>query len=180
MIVSINQLQEIRRVNRHKTIVFCGGVFDLVHTGHVKFLETAKSYGDLLVVGICPDVLVRLRKGKTRPIIKEGERLKVIDAFRSVDYVLLLPKKRQRNLPVAFQVIEKLRPDYFFAVAKEWTKYADWYRERGVQLISENPGRPNSTTRIIKKICRQQTLVGLSPSQSRATIEASRQSPPTQ
>ncbi|MDD8013734.1 MAG: D-glycero-beta-D-manno-heptose 1-phosphate adenylyltransferase [Acidobacteriota bacterium] len=71
-----------------KKIVFTNGVFDLLHPGHVELLEFARSQGDLLVVGINDDASVRRLKGEKRPIFPLAERMEVLAALESVDYIV--------------------------------------------------------------------------------------------
>jgi D-beta-D-heptose 7-phosphate kinase/D-beta-D-heptose 1-phosphate adenosyltransferase len=70
-------------------IVLTQGVWDLIHEGHAKYLEAAKSFGDILVVGLDSDELTRARKGPTRPIVPERERLQMLVHLRHVDIVTI-------------------------------------------------------------------------------------------
>lgn len=70
-------------------VVLAQGVFDLIHEGHAKFLEMAKSYGDILIVGVDSDELTRQRKGKGRPIVPESERIQMLLHLRHVDIVVV-------------------------------------------------------------------------------------------
>jgi len=74
---------------KHKKIVLTQGVWDLIHEGHAKYLEAAKSYGDILVVGIDSDALTRARKGPNRPIVPERERVQMLTHLRHVDIVAI-------------------------------------------------------------------------------------------
>jgi len=69
--------------------VYTYGVWDLLHTGHLRLLERAKALGDRLIVGVVKDAAVKKKKGDDRPIQLESERLAVIKALRIVDYALL-------------------------------------------------------------------------------------------
>lgn len=70
-----------------KKIVLTQGVWDLIHEGHARYLEAAKSYGDILVVGLDSDALTRARKGPQRPIVPERERVQMLTHLRHVDIV---------------------------------------------------------------------------------------------
>src|ERR671928_2143708 len=70
-------------------IVFANGCFDLLHVGHVRYLEAARGLGDLLVVGVNGDEQVRRLKGEGRPFIPERERAETVAALRAVDYVII-------------------------------------------------------------------------------------------
>jgi D-glycero-beta-D-manno-heptose 1-phosphate adenylyltransferase len=87
-------------------IVFTCGVFDLIHVGHVRYLEFARSLGSLLVVGVNSDASVRqLDKGPRRPIVSDAERAEVVAALASVDYVCIYGELRPN------ETIRIIRPD---------------------------------------------------------------------
>lgn len=88
-----------------KTIVLTNGCFDLLHVGHIKLLSASKNMGDVLIVAIDDDESVRALKGKDRPIIGAQERVRIISALDSVDYVTLFSTKDLEHL------IEAIRPD---------------------------------------------------------------------
>jgi len=135
-----------------KKIVFTNGCFDILHLGHVKYLEAAKQKGDVLVVGINSDSSVRKIKGNTRPVITQKERLSIVAALESVDYVLLFNQTTPLNL------IKKLKPDILI-------KGADWQKNKivGSELVLARGGKVltiklikgRSTTNIIKKIAKK-------------------------
>ncbi|MBX7244578.1 MAG: D-glycero-beta-D-manno-heptose 1-phosphate adenylyltransferase [Candidatus Sumerlaeaceae bacterium] len=97
-------LLESRRSKGQK-IVFTNGVFDLIHTGHLRYLAEARALGDLLVVAVNSDDSVRRLKGPKRPIISERERAKILAALEVVDYVTSF------NEDTPFNVINLLQPD---------------------------------------------------------------------
>ena len=72
-----------------QTVVFANGCFDIVHVGHVRYLEAARQKGDVLVVAINSDASVRDLKGPGRPILGEAVRAKLVAALRAVDYVVI-------------------------------------------------------------------------------------------
>jgi D-beta-D-heptose 7-phosphate kinase/D-beta-D-heptose 1-phosphate adenosyltransferase len=90
---------------RGKRIVFTNGCFDILHVGHIKLLDMARAYGDLLIVGVNSDVSVRGLKGDARPLISENERAHVLAALDAVDYVTIFPE------PTPMALIEIIRPD---------------------------------------------------------------------
>jgi rfaE bifunctional protein nucleotidyltransferase chain/domain len=92
---------------KYKKIIFTNGCFDILHAGHVRYLEAAKSLGDCLVVGLNSDTSVRALKGETRPINPEQDRALVLSALRAVDYVVIFGEETAEN------VIAKLRPDVY-------------------------------------------------------------------
>ena len=96
-----------------RRVVFTNGCFDLLHPGHIRTLEAARSLGDLLVVGVNSDRGVRSLKGESRPVIPEAERAEVLAALAAVDFVVLFDEDTPREL------IARLRPDVL-------AKGADW------------------------------------------------------
>lgn len=99
-----------------RRIVFTNGCFDLLHPGHIRTLEQARSLGDVLVVGLNGDGSVRRMKGHSRPIIAEDERAEVLAALAAVDYVVVFEQATPREL------IARLLPDVL-------VKGADWAGE---------------------------------------------------
>lgn len=96
-----------------RTIVLTNGTFDLLHVGHVRSLEDAKSHGDVLVVGLNSDVSVRSYKGPGRPIIPEDERAELIACLGCVDVVTFFDE------PTAEALIRRVAPDV-------WAKGRDY------------------------------------------------------
>lgn len=95
------------------TIVLTNGVFDLLHAGHVRYLTTARRYGDVLLVGVNSDASTRALKGPERPIIGESERAELIVALRCVDAAVIFPQTTVHEL------LQLVRPDV-------WVKGGDW------------------------------------------------------
>jgi len=89
-ISNINKIVSSLHKSR-KSIVLVGGCFDLLHIGHIKFLEEAKKHGDVLVVLLESDDKVRRLKGKNRPLFTATERAKVLSSINFVDYLVVLP-----------------------------------------------------------------------------------------
>lgn len=90
----LKSLSEIAGIAKHakgqgKKVVTTNGCFDLIHVGHVRNLDFAKSQGDLLIVGLNSDASIRALKGETRPVIPQEERAEVLSALRAVDYVFI-------------------------------------------------------------------------------------------
>lgn len=90
-VLSLAQLQQTRAQLRAagQTVVFTNGCFDLLHPGHVRYLQEARRLGDALIVALNSDRAVRELKGATRPILKEDERAEVMAALECVDYVVI-------------------------------------------------------------------------------------------
>jgi len=90
-----------------KKVVFTNGCFDILHAGHVTYLEKARSFGDCLVLGLNTDASVRANKGPSRPINSELDRAKVVGALKAVDYVVLFGEQTAEKL------IAKVKPDVY-------------------------------------------------------------------
>ncbi|HWI17619.1 MAG TPA: adenylyltransferase/cytidyltransferase family protein [Vicinamibacterales bacterium] len=99
-------VERVREDRAHKkTIVFANGAFDLLHVGHIRYLEGAKQEGDTLVVAINSDASVRALKGPHRPVLPEADRAELVAALRAVDYVVIF------NEPTVAPLLELLKPD---------------------------------------------------------------------
>lgn len=90
-----------------KRVVFTNGHFDLLHVGHLRYLQAARALGDCLVVGINDDRTTTLRKGLARPIVPEDERAELVAGLACVDYVVIFPQA------TAEAAIRELRPDIY-------------------------------------------------------------------
>ncbi len=132
-----------------KKVVFTNGCFDLLHVGHVRYLNEARRLGDALIVGINSDRSVREIKGESRPIVPEAERAEVIAALASVDYVFVFDD------PTPKQVIDAIVPDVL-------VKGADWgiseivgrdtVEKAGGAVLNIPLVEGSSTTEIIRKV----------------------------
>jgi D-beta-D-heptose 7-phosphate kinase/D-beta-D-heptose 1-phosphate adenosyltransferase len=141
--------QELREAGR--TVVFTNGVFDLLHPGHVRYLQQARRLGDALIVGVNADASVRRNKGPERPINPELERAELIAALECVDAVVLFDE----DTPA--QIIRAVQPDVL-------VKGADWPADEivGRDTVEARGGRVeriavehgHSTTAIVEKIRR--------------------------
>jgi len=95
-----------KRLRRQrKRIVFTNGVFDILHRGHVSYLTKARSFGDVLIVGLNSDSSVRRLKGKGRPLQTQRDRAAILLALEAVDYVVVFGEPRPDRL------IQEIRPD---------------------------------------------------------------------
>ncbi len=97
------RVEEARRAGR--TVAFANGCFDILHVGHVRYLEAARREADLLVVGVNGDDSVRRLKGANRPILPESHRAALVAALRAVDHVLVFAEDDVRA------ILRTLRPD---------------------------------------------------------------------
>ena len=132
-----------------KTLVFTNGCFDLLHKGHVQYLEEAKMQGDILIVGINSDTSVKRLKGEERPIQNLDNRMNVLAALESVDAVIPFEEDNPLNL------IKNILPDVI-------VKGGDWKVEQilGSDIVLNNGGsvkslqfvENQSTSSIVEKI----------------------------
>lgn len=109
------QLVQYRR--QKKRIVLTQGSFDMVHIGHGRYCQQAKTYGDVLIVGIDSDDKIKHRKGEDRPVVPEAERQEMLTYFESVDHVIL----KQFPAP-KWQLIKLIKPDVLIATKETYTK----------------------------------------------------------
>ncbi len=109
MIASLAELcaQRERWRAAHERVVFTNGVFDLVHYGHIAYLQAARALGDRLIVGLNSDQSTRRIKGPLRPLVPEGERAALLAALRAVDDLVIFDE------PTAEQAVATLRPDVY-------------------------------------------------------------------
>jgi rfaE bifunctional protein nucleotidyltransferase chain/domain len=131
---------ELKRLG--KKLVFTNGCFDLLHSGHVDYLNKAKELGDYLLVGLNSDFSVKKIKGENRPIINEMERAVLLDNLKCVDYVTFFDE----NTPE--QLISSLIPDIL-------VKGADWTLDKivGREIVLANGGE----VKTIRFFCDQST-----------------------
>ena len=132
-----------------KKIVFTNGVFDIIHRGHVSYLNEAKALGDYFIVGLNADASVKRLKGDSRPVNKEEDRKFVMENLKAVDEVIIFTEDTPFNL------ISKIIPDVL-------VKGGDWKEDQivGSDIVKQHGGKVfslkfidnYSTTGIIEKI----------------------------
>ena len=135
--------------NENKKIVFTNGCFDILHVGHVRYLNKSAEFGDVLIIGLNSDASVKRLKGETRQLNNENDRAEVLLGLKSVDYVVLFDENTPENL------LEIIKPDVY-------TKGADYTLETlpEAKTVIKNGGRVEfiemvqgkSTTNIINSI----------------------------
>ena len=132
-----------------KKVVFTNGVFDLLHPGHVRYLQHARELGDALIVGINSDRSVRVVKGADRPITPEHERAEILAALECVDAVAIFDE------PTPFEIISAIGPDVLVKGA-DWAEDAivgrDVVEARGGRVVRAKIEEGYSTSEIVKKI----------------------------
>ena len=154
MIVDYAELRELRGKYTEEKIVFAGGVFDLVHEGHVAGMQYCKDMGDILIVGVSSDERVRQRKGHSRPIRAEQGRMRLVDALKPVDFTFLMPLPNSVDTPT-IQVVKWLSPDIFADHIENrlrWEGSRDILESLGVELVFNVTNRLDSTTDIIRRV----------------------------
>ena len=146
-----NKILEVRSNLKaeNKKVVFTNGCFDILHAGHVDYLNKSKKLGDVLIVGVNSDSSVRNIKGEKRPIIKEDERAELVSNLKAVDFVTFFDENTPKEL------IDELVPDVL-------VKGADWKIENivGADVVISNGGEvktiefvsQQSTSKIIETI----------------------------
>ncbi|MFH1281918.1 MAG: adenylyltransferase/cytidyltransferase family protein, partial [Candidatus Omnitrophota bacterium] len=139
-IISLKRLKDKVKFlkQKGKRIVFTNGCFDILHYGHVKYLQDAKGKGDYLIVAVNSDSSVKKIKAKNRPVIGQLDRLKTIAALASVDFVVLF------NQDNPLKVIKAVKPDVLI-------KGADWSKHKiiGASFV-ESYGGKVATVKLIK------------------------------
>jgi len=140
-------LDALRKKN--KKIIFTNGCFDILHLGHIRYLQQAKSLGDILIVGINSDSSIRKLKGENRPIVPEDERSEIIAALECVDYVIIFSESTPKR------IIKMIKPDIH-------VKGGDWKIEQileanlvqsyGGKVVIVDEVEGYSTSEIIRRI----------------------------
>ena len=130
-------------------VVFSNGCFDLLHGGHVSYLEDAKAKGDLLVVGLNSDASMRKIKGPNRPVIPEDQRAEILAALETVDYIVLFDD------PTCERLLRTLRP-HVHAKGTDYTRETvperEIAHELGIEIYIAGDSKENSTKDLIQLI----------------------------
>ncbi len=137
--------------NQGKKIVFANGIFDILHVGHIRYLENAKKLGDILVVALNSDFSTRKLKGPGRPVMSLDERLEIISSLQAVDYVTSFEEENANN------ILLMLKPD----IHAKGTDYShdnvpekDIVASFGGKTAIVGDPKNHSTRNIIKKLQR--------------------------
>ncbi len=150
-ILSIDKIVEIRNrlKEQNKKVVFTNGTFDILHAGHVDYINKSKALGDVLIVGLNSDNSIKRIKGDKRPIVKQNERAFILANLKAVDYVTIFDED------TPYETLQKLVPDVL-------VKGADWDKEKivGKDIVESAGGKVEtiefvnmqSTTNIIKTV----------------------------
>lgn len=134
---------------RGKRLVFTNGVFDILHRGHVEYLRKARSFGDILILGLNSDKSARRLKGPGRPLQSQTDRAAILLALESVDYVVIFGEETPDLL------IRKIRPDILVKGADYKLSEivgADFVRSYGGQVRRARVLKGRSTSRLLKML----------------------------
>lgn len=129
--LNISRISELSRKLKadSKKIVLVGGCFDVLHPGHVIFLQKAKQAGDVLIVLLESDEKIKKLKGIDRPVHNQKERALVLSAFKWVDYIIPLPNlKNEKDYD---QIMSQIKPDIIAATFGA----EDYYHQRSAKLV---------------------------------------------
>jgi len=166
VVTKVKALQEITAiVTQHqkagRKVVFANGCFDLLHVGHVRYLEAARALGDVLVLGLNGDESVRILKGPGRPLMKQEERAEVLSALECVDYLVLFDEV------TAHGILEKLQPD-IHAKGTDYTRETvpekDTVLSYGGSIAIVGDPKDHSTQDFLRRIAQNE-----SPAQSKSS-----------
>ncbi len=132
-----------------KSLAFANGVFDLLHVGHVRYLQDARTRADALVVAVNSDASTRANKGRGRPVIPESERAELVAALACVDRVLVFEDRDVRRLLVALKPEVHVKgTDYTAETVPEREVLAAW----GGRVVIAGDPKDHSTTELVRTL----------------------------
>ena len=152
----VKKLSSLKRIavalkKKGRKIVFTNGCFDILHYGHVMYLEKARRTGDCLIVGINSDLSVKRIKGPHRPVVNEFDRARVLAGLESVDFVAIF------NEETPLKLIQALKPDLLIK-GSDWKNKgivgSDFVKTYGGKVLTIKLAKGRSTTNLIKKIAK--------------------------
>lgn len=151
MIVNINDIEQFCEILHRsgKKIALTNGTFDILHAGHVRYLNEARKLADCLVLGLNSDASVKQYKSDKRPIVPQTERAEVIDSLKAVDYVVIFEETTADNL------ISKVKPDIYVKggdYTEETLPETASVKKYGGKIAFIKVVEGCSTTNIIEKI----------------------------
>lgn len=147
-VFKFSEVPEKLAPHRKKKIVFTNGCFDLLHVGHVRYLQEARKLGDYLFIGVNSDASVKRLKGKDRPIQNENDRAEILAALGCVDGVAIFTEDTADN------IIKQVKP-HIFVKGGDWKvqdiKEAPTVQALGGEVYSLQLVEGKSTTKLIEK-----------------------------
>lgn len=152
MVITFENLSSVRKDHTDQKIVLTSGTFDLFHVGHLDYIQEVKKYGDIVIVLLSGDARVKARKGPKRPIINGGDRARILDNLKIVDYVFLDPSELSPDEtdPIHAKILQELQPDYYVTDGPDPRFYE--LMDRSKFIILERLEPEPSTTSIIDRI----------------------------
>jgi cytidyltransferase-like protein len=153
MIITFSDLPKLRAKHKNKRIVLGGGVFDLVHVGHLEYIKSLRQYGDIVVLMVKSDERIRKYKGPGRPIICEADRVCMVAALSGVDYAFIGPNIPQTPTSIDASheaVLASLQPDVFCSTNPVWERLEGLGTTK--VIIGHRPADSTSTTKIIQRV----------------------------
>jgi D-beta-D-heptose 7-phosphate kinase/D-beta-D-heptose 1-phosphate adenosyltransferase len=158
-IITFDQLLQLMKKVRAagKKIAWTNGCFDIIHVGHVDYLEKSKSYADLLVVGLNSDVSVKKLKGELRPIFSQADRARVLAAMEPVDYIVIFDE----TSPIEY--IRALQPDFYIKGGDYTIDTIDQHERRTVEAYGGRivllPMVPGVSTSVVAEKIKQLSII---------------------
>ena len=152
--LKIKRIDELRAIvsqirSQGRKVVFANGCFDLLHAGHIRYLQSARELGDVLILGINSDACVAALKGSGRPLQPEAERAEILASLDCVDYVLLFDE------PTVDSILKELKPD-IHAKGTDYTEESvpekETVRAYGGQVAITGDPKNHSTRDLIHTI----------------------------
>ena len=148
--MKLRQLQDLSSLLTGKKVVLANGCFDILHVGHLRYLQAARTFGDVLVVALNSDKSIRRIKEAGRPILTETERVSLVSALRCVDYVVLFDELDVSHvLKVLQPAIHAKGTDYTEQTVPERDKVLRY----GGEVRIAGDAKDHSTRAIIERIC---------------------------
>ncbi len=151
----VSDIENLKRIvsslkNEGYKIVLTQGVWDLIHEGHAKYLAEAKSHGDILIVGVDSDALTKKRKGPSRPIVPEAERIRMVSHLRSVDILTVRGVNDDIGMLIKtvepdVLVVSKSTKDFTTQLKKDYAKFCG-------KILDLKPQSTTSTTARIRNL----------------------------
>lgn len=149
MIVTFDDLPSVRNSHANQKLVLTSGTFDLLHVGHLNYLEGVKQYGDVVVVLLSGDNRVKARKGSSRPIIPEADRARILDSLKIVDYVFIDPSKLgpHETDPIYAEILRDLQPSFYVTDGPD-PRFFDLMNKESFIVLEQMQPEPSTTSTI--------------------------------
>jgi D-glycero-beta-D-manno-heptose 1-phosphate adenylyltransferase len=150
MILRQENLAGIRSQHKNEKVVLTSGPFDLLHVGHLRYLNAVKSLGDIVVVMMSGDDRIKARKGPKRPIIPENDRAQMLDALKVVDYVFIDPATSlpEDIDPVHAEIVAELQPDIYATDGPD-PRFWNIMEESKLVIVPRSEGEGHASTSAI-------------------------------